>query len=124
MPIIQGILTVKSSEGQEKIPLKGIHHETVWTLHDDKAVKYRFEFQNQLLKYDKVSQETLQFMFDVKKDTKAWYGIENRQIEFRVITKNLVVDNHNLFVSYELYQGDTHLNSIKFSLECELLEEA
>ena len=123
MPKIQGILKVKSTDDKETIKLTGIKRDNVWTMQDSQAVKYRFEYQNEMLKYDKQSEEKLNFLFDVYRETEAWYEVHQRKINFRVKTEKLLVDNHDLQVSYQLYQGDMLLNTVIFSLQCELLEE-
>ena len=123
MPKIQGTLTVKSIEDKEVIPIKGIMTDSVWTLYDNQSIKYRFEYRDNVLKYDKISEEHLRFMFDVYRDTEASYEIHHRKIGFLVKTKSVVVDKHDVFVKYDLFQGDDLLNSVEFALVCKDIEE-
>ena len=123
MPKITGVLKVKTGNDQEEINIKGVKKNNLWTLYDDNAVKYRFELDNKMLKYDKMSQETLSFLFDVYRDTEAWYEIDSRRIDFTVKTNDIIIDNNDIRVSYQLYQGDILLNRIEFSLQCELMKE-
>jgi len=66
--------------------------------------------KDNIVEYYKKGKTDMKYIFNLDQVTKGYYGIQGNRFDFKIVTHVLNVDEDEIYVKYDLYQGEDLVN--------------
>lgn len=80
--------------------------------------------KDHLIEYYKKGNIDMKYIFNLDQVTKGYYGIQGNRFEFQIVTHILTIDEDEIFVKYDLYQGEDLINKTELRVGYQNKEES
>ena len=77
-----------------------------------------------LVEYYKKGNVDMKYIFHLDKVTKGYYGIQGSRFDFQIVTNILNIDEDEIYVKYDLYQGEDLINKTELRVKYQNKEES
>ena len=77
-----------------------------------------------LVEYYKKGNVDMKYIFHLDKVTKGYYGIQGSRFDFQIVTNILNIDEDEIYVKYDLYQGEDLVNKTELRIRYQNKEES
>ncbi len=76
------------------------------------------------VEYYKKGNVDMKYIFNLDKVTKGYYGIHGNRFDFQIVTNILNIDEDEIYVKYDLYQGEDLVNKTELRISYQNEEES
>lgn len=76
------------------------------------------------IEYYKKGNVDMKYIYDLDKVTKGYYSIQGNQFDFQIVTHILNQNEDEIYVKYDLYQGEDLINKTELRLRYQNKEDS
>ena len=77
-----------------------------------------------IVEYYKKGKVDMKYIFNLDAVTDGYYGIQGNRFDFQIVTNILQIDDDNIYIKYDLYQGEDLVNKTELRVRYQNKEES
>ena len=117
-------IEIISLDSQVKFEAKGeLKNGRIKFLDSDGDLNYIIKHKD-TLEYYKKGNIDMKYKFNLDEVTKGYYTIMNNRFEFDIVTNEMILDDDNIYIKYDLYQNGELINQTELKVVYQAKEES